>query len=634
MASLGTFGSFTQARLGIYAAQQGLSITGNNIANINTRGYTRQRLDQTSMYAGTCDRYASPELNIGFGVHCTGVSQLRDPYLDIRYRSKIADMGSMNAKLGALQNIESILDEVGKGEDGFGIVEQQLNDLLNTLQQLSDKTGQSDYEIQVRSAAEGLLKKMNSYAAQLEEVEHTTQQDMKQNVESVNKILDSIRKLNSDIRKSEIHGDKALELRDERNLLIDQLSEYMRIDVTYEAEDIGAGQTVEKLVIKLGNMNPDKDKHSDETILIDGIYGTQISCEPEKNPNYDVADPTSKKYISIAGNPTDNLEEAKQNFNGNYNIMISKPKAANGDVLKDAMGQEMTDVELLDNDLYGVLQAQREFLTESGEFSVQNDIDRDMNAKTKRGLPYYRKALDLLANQIATQFNNANHNFMRNEKGEFYTTGGQVIKLEDMTGLSAEEKDLLKNPNEMNLQQKLQIAQKADLELKGRNLFSNKGDGDEADGITASNISIAKSWAEDPHIESSFMTPTGFDSPASTDNSNIQHMITLFNKELDYSPQSVEPDAVEKVMFRGSFQEMWTNIGTVLGNDMMVTGTMLNTYESAAINLDKQRDGVSSVDLNDEAMNLMQYSKSYNAACRLMTTLDSVLDKLINGTAL
>ena len=46
------------------------------------------------------------------------------------------------------------------------------------------------------------------------------------------------------------------------------------------------------------------------------------------------------------------------------------------------------------------------------------------------------------------------------------------------------------------------------------------------------------------------------------------------------------------------------------------------------------RDSVSSVDFNDEAMNLMMYSKSYNAACRLMTTIDSVLDKLINGTGL
>ena len=50
--------------------------------------------------------------------------------------------------------------------------------------------------------------------------------------------------------------------------------------------------------------------------------------------------------------------------------------------------------------------------------------------------------------------------------------------------------------------------------------------------------------------------------------------------------------------------------------------------------MDTERDSVSSVDFNDEAMNLMMYSKSYNAACRLMTTIDSVLDKLINGTGI
>ena len=52
MATLGTFDSFTTARLGIYAAQHGLRVTGNNISNINTAGYTRQRLEQVSVQWG------------------------------------------------------------------------------------------------------------------------------------------------------------------------------------------------------------------------------------------------------------------------------------------------------------------------------------------------------------------------------------------------------------------------------------------------------------------------------------------------------------------------------------------------------------------------------------------------------
>ena len=119
---IGTFGSFTQARLAIYASHTGLSVTGNNIANINTTGYTRQKLEQTSFRTGGADRYHSSfNVRVGNGVLTTGVSQLRDPYLDIRYRSEMSSVGAMDAKLGGLESIQAVLDEVGDGDDAFGI---------------------------------------------------------------------------------------------------------------------------------------------------------------------------------------------------------------------------------------------------------------------------------------------------------------------------------------------------------------------------------------------------------------------------------------------------------------------------------------------------------------------------------
>ena len=62
--------------------------------------------------------------------------------------------------------------------------------------------------------------------------------------------------------------------------------------------------------------------------------------------------------------------------------------------------------------------------------------------------------------------------------------------------------------------------------------------------------------------------------------------------------------------------------------------TLLDTHYATAVNLESSRDSVSAVDLNDEAMNMTMYQQAYTAACRLMTTLDSVLDKLINGTGI
>ena len=68
MSMVGTFDSFTTARLGIYAAQHGLRVTGNNISNINTAGYTRQRIDQVSLKSGGADMYRSPYDNhVGTG---------------------------------------------------------------------------------------------------------------------------------------------------------------------------------------------------------------------------------------------------------------------------------------------------------------------------------------------------------------------------------------------------------------------------------------------------------------------------------------------------------------------------------------------------------------------------------------
>ena len=70
---------------------------------------------------------------------------------------------------------------------------------------------------------------------------------------------------------------------------------------------------------------------------------------------------------------------------------------------------DSTAIKLTDNDLLGRLQANRELLTEVGEFSTQDTVDNvDPNAQTKRGIPYYQKALDLMAQKFAGSWNDAN----------------------------------------------------------------------------------------------------------------------------------------------------------------------------------------------------------------------------------
>ena len=659
MGSIGTFGSFTQARLAIYASYKGLSVTGNNIANVNTTGYTRQRLELSSFGASGADRYYSSfDSRVGNGVLCTGLTQLRDPYLDIRYRGEMSNVGSMDTKLGGLENIQAVLDEVGKGDDAFGIIEAQLSDLVAKLRQLSDQTGHSLYDIQVRASADTLTKQLNAYASRLQEVYKNNMASYQQDVSKVNGILTNIRDLNATIRKNEIHGDNSLELRDERNVLIDQLSQYMKIDVTYTTEDLGGGQTVEKLIIKLGDANPDgKAGGTDTTTLIDGVYGAQLSTTQLLTMN-DKADLTKKNdaanpwYLDANGNATEKEEAAAKYDDPNLGLTVSALTDRKGAVMKDKDGKESKAVDLADNDLYGALQSQRELLTRSGEFSTDAAIKSDPNAASQRGIPYYQKSLDLLARQFAQTLNDANQGYVYDEKGNYVKgtmdADGKITRVDNglFTFTDGTKTHTLNRNDTWDkipdwVKDQMGGAKSVEEYLKdnkgismGVPLFSNRGDGNDTKDITAANISISAKWAEGPQIVRSFQLPSAMDKIPSTESSNIDHMIYLFEKKQDYKPGTVQGDAAGKdtTMFTGSFQEMWSNIGSVLGNDMKVTSTLLDAYYASSVSLDTSRDSVSSVDFNDEAMNLMQYSKSYSAACRLMTTIDSVLDKLINGT--
>lgn len=537
MRNVSTFGSFTTARLGIYAAQKGLEVTGNNMTNINTTGYTRQRLDQMSFVSGGPDYYAVPMgTKVGNGVITTGVSQLRDPFLDIAYRNANTNVGQADTKLAWLEQVAGVLDEVGKGSDDNGLLYKQMQDVIDAVNQMiTEGAGHKEYDALVRTAAQGLTDLFNTYAKGLEQKKENLETSLKQDVETVNGLLKNIQELNDSIRKADVRGDSALELRDQRNLALDELSNYMKIEVSYEMEDVGSGTMVEKLVVKVADMKDDK---GNPIKLVDGKYVTQAEVVGDR-----------------------------------YQIQLGELKDRFG---KDTPNKQNTQI--LGETLQGSLQASRDMLNGKGEFSSEADRKRDPNATIKRGIPYYQKSLDLLANRFAKIMNDANK------------PAG--------------------NP--------------------GGNLFSNSSEGNNATGITAANISISHKWSTG---ETKLQCSADPNAPASATD-NLAHILAeLTGKGHEFKPEFVAADAESKVpLFTGSFQDMFLNIQGVLGNDIKNTAVVLNSYATTLDEVYVDRDSISGVDLNEEATNMMQYQKAYSAACRLMTTLDQALDKLINGT--
>ena len=109
-----TFYGFHTALSGLNYAQKALDVTGNNITNMNTTGYTRQRVDINSIAASSyMDRYANANShNVGQGVSITGISQLRDKFLDVRFRDEASQVGQYDSYLSALEEVAAVFDEV------------------------------------------------------------------------------------------------------------------------------------------------------------------------------------------------------------------------------------------------------------------------------------------------------------------------------------------------------------------------------------------------------------------------------------------------------------------------------------------------------------------------------------------
>lgn len=554
MRNVSTFGAFTTARLGIFAAQKGLEVTGNNMTNINTTGYTRQRLDQVSFVSGGTSYYATPMgTKVGNGVITTGVSQLRDPFLDIAYRNAQSNVGQEDTTLAWLEEVAGVLDEVGDGDDDNGILYNQIQTVIDQISQMiTEGAGHDEYDTLVRTAAQGLTNLFNTYAKDLEKAKERLEGSLEQDVKTVNELLKNIQEYNEQIRKADIRGDSALELRDQRNLALDQLSQYVKIEVSYEMEDVGSGTQVEKLVVKLEGENGPVNYRT----LVDGVNVADIQLGFGGDPSW-------RNYsISVSG-----LKDSAGNFadpNNNGYVIINE------------------------GDLLGALQGSRDMLNGAGEFAAGGQ-DPDV-----RGIPYYQKSLDLLANKFAEVMNEAN-----------------------------QPKDATGNPIMGN-----------DGKALGGILFSNSSTGNNATGITAANISISYGWSTGETKLQCSADPDA--AGGATD--NLAHILAeLTSKDHKFYTNDLvdgwkpDPDK-DTPIFTGSFQDMFLNIGSVLGNDISSTTVVLTSYATTANNLYMDRDSISGVDLNEEAANMMQYQKAYSAACRLMTTLDQALDKLINGT--
>jgi len=511
-----TFLSFQVASRAMTASQANINVTGNNISNVNTEGYTRQRVDIVSVTtSGAVQQYANPQVSTGIGAEATGTTQIRDAYIDGRYRKQNSEASYYNTMKTSLTSVEDVFDEASKEA-----LSGELSSFTDSLNKLSQTPTSSDIKQVIRSAAQKVTQYINMYANQIEDVRSQQVEDLNVDVSSnFNTYVKNIANLNDEIRKEEIYGNTPNELYDKRNLLIDKLSAVADIKVTNTPETISHDLTINRLSITLNN--PTDSGSTPIKIVDNDKYGSLSYADTGDEVNLSVTD--------TAG--------VVQNDKNDY---FSK----------------------------GSIKGYLDVINGNGSFATGDESD-------KRGIPYYKEAMDIFAKKFASVFNNLNN---------VSTTGETPVAL--FTG----------------------------------------SDGTSTDNITAATIQVSAAWADDPDgIKTTATTST----TTSGKPDNIVKMIKAMSDDQDFK-YTPDGSTTESTFFSGNFNECITGTLGNLSTDVSLYENFSDTSDGVLATISTTRDDTSGVSLNEEGVNLTAYQKVYNAAIRYFNILDQNLDTIIN----
>jgi flagellar hook-associated protein 1 FlgK len=201
------------ARDALLAHELAMEVTGHNISNVNTSGYTRQRVLLESEAT-----YAPSPIKLGMGVQVTSVVQCYDQYATRAIQQNTSALGENEAKASALSYLESIFNEANTG------LSEALNEFWSAWQDLATNPGGLTERSALLEKADILSQQFNTMSNQLHQIIHDMNTNLGVGVGEVNQTTAQIASLNDKIVIAESNGSPANDLRDQRNTLLEKLS--------------------------------------------------------------------------------------------------------------------------------------------------------------------------------------------------------------------------------------------------------------------------------------------------------------------------------------------------------------------------------------------------------------------------
>jgi len=275
---MSTFHGLEMAKQALFAQQSALYTTGHNIANANTDGYTRQRVNFETMSPYPSASRNRPQIpgQMGTGVQIGAVERIRNKFLDEQFRAENSRMSYWEAKSSALSRMEELINE--PSDSGLS---KTMDLFWQSLQDLAGNPEKSGARSVVAERGKAVTDTFNYLANSLESIRTDLKSEIDATVEDANSLLRQINRINEQIKTIEPHGYLANDLYDDRDRLIDELSEIINIKVDYHkseggALDIADGIVSIELVDKTGQSIDPPIKLIDENIDYDDDHFKEL----------------------------------------------------------------------------------------------------------------------------------------------------------------------------------------------------------------------------------------------------------------------------------------------------------------------------------------------------------------------
>lgn len=619
-----TFFGLTIAGSGLSAYQTAINTVANNISNVQTEGYTKQVANRVAAEALRVHlRYGTA----GSGVETTSITQLRDIYYDVKYWENSAYLGYYDKKAYYMQQIQTyFIDDEVSYQKGFSTI---LDDMFNNLDSLKNNSGDTSVRQEVIGSAINLTYYFTGVSNQLQNLQSSCNDEIKTIVGNVNGIASKIATLNKQINQLEVTGGYANELRDQRALLVDELSQILPV-------------TVNEAPIKDTN-NPDRETgvncytvsiHGQP--LVDGYEFYTLECRPrEYKANqsdieglYDLYWERTGNYFNASGAAMSGQLKAlfemrdgnnEENFQGTLT-------AVDGNKVTFEENLSITSVFGMNMPTEGIITIGNKNFTYDS-FSYTSEVDAEgnetitsytFNLTDTAGVDvgsYIGKSA-----QIGTSIDALGVTYYLNQLDTFVRSFASKFNQLELTGVDLNGADMC-------------TFFVANL-VSGENTF---GDSTVVPGtytydipsqdtyywLTASNFAVAKECQKDPArfatiTKDSYENHTG-DITQGIDAYDLADKLLKLKSDVVMYRNCVASDFVKCI---------YNDVSV----DKQEADTFNENYSNISETITAQRLSISGVDEDEEALDLVKFQNAYNLSSQMVQVMTEIYDRLILET--